>query len=188
VVWWIGASNKIAAAVRQIGENSDRGVAIIAAAILEERLNDAIKRRWVDSPTAVQRMLQVDGGGPLGSFGPKIDLVYLMGLISADGHKDMKIIKKIRNKFAHYIDVDTFETPTIKNWCFDLKHFQNFVMTDAELQGAPIPKKLFGVVGMDANLQIAKERYIVAAQVYSALFGGDQSPYLPPVDIPTPLY
>src|SRR6202035_1300875 len=106
MVWWVGGSKPIEEAIKQIERNSDPPIGIIAAAMLEEHITNAIKRRWHESPAMVRRMLQVDG--PLGNFGPKIDLVFLMGLISADGHHDMILIKKIRNKFAHYLDVDTF--------------------------------------------------------------------------------
>jgi DNA-binding MltR family transcriptional regulator len=187
MVWWVGGSKTIEEAIQQIERNSDRAIGIIAAAMLEEHITNAIKRRWHESPAMVRRMLQVDG--PLGNFGPKIDLVFLMGLISADGHHDMILIKKIRNKFAHYLDVDTFETPVIKGWCFDLKHFQNFVYTDTEISGPGRPKKIFGSAGMDARLQTAKGRYLVAIQVYSMIFGPDwPGAYLPPISLPAPLY
>jgi hypothetical protein len=83
MVWWVGGSKTIQEAIQQIERNSDRGVAIIAAVMLEEHITNAIKRRWRDSHATVGRMLRVDG--PLGNFGPKIDLVFLMGLISAGG-------------------------------------------------------------------------------------------------------
>ena len=98
MVWWVGGSKTIEEAIQQIERNSDRAIGIIAAAMLEEHITNAIKRRWHESPATVRRMLQVDG--PLGNFGPKIDLVFLMGLISPEGHRDMTLIKKIRNKFA----------------------------------------------------------------------------------------
>jgi len=101
----------------------------------------------------------------------------------------MTLIKKIRNEFAHHLDVDTFETPIIKGWCFNLKHFQNFVYTDAELSGPGRPKKIFGSAGMDVQLQTAKGRYLVAIQVYSMIFGPDwPGAYLPPINLPAPLY
>jgi hypothetical protein len=171
MVWWIGGSETVAEAIRQLERNSDRAVGIIAAAMLEEHITNAIKRWWHDSPATVRRMLQVEG--PLGNFGPKIDLVFLMGLISEQGHHDLTLIKKVRNKFAHYLDVDTFETPIIRNWCFDLRHFENFVLTDEELRGPAPPRKILGRSGMDKQLRTAKGRYIVAVQLYSMVFGPD---------------
>lgn len=188
MVWWIGGSEEIHKAILKLGSESDRAVAIIAATILETHITNAIKRRWHESPTVVDRMLRTDG--PLGNFGPKIDLVFLMGLVSAEGHHDMVLIKKVRNRFAHYLDVESFETPLIKSWCLSLKHFENFVLTDAELQGAPKGKgKLFGTVGMDATLKTAKGRYITAVQLYSMIFGPEwPHVYMPPITKPTPLF
>ena len=132
-------------------------------------------------------MLRVDG--PLGNFGPKIDLVFLMGMISPEGHEDMILIKKIRNQFAHYFEVDDFDTPIIKGWCFGLKHFENFVLTDAEMQGAPKGRKMFGIVGMDAKLKTPKGRYITAVQFYSMIFGPEwPGVYMPAIVKPTPIF
>jgi hypothetical protein len=106
--------------------SSDRAVAIIAAVILEQYITAAIRRRWCNNSKVAEAMLRVDGA--LGNLGPKIDLAHLMGLISVDGHKDMTLIKKIRNRFAHYLDVDTCDAPLIKGWCCDLTHFEHFVL------------------------------------------------------------
>jgi DNA-binding MltR family transcriptional regulator len=187
MVWWIGGSSKIEQAIAQIARNSDRAIGIIAAAVLEEHITNAIKKRWRDSPKVADGLLQIEG--PLGNFGPKIDLVFLMGLISPEGHQDMKIIKKIRNKFAHNLEVDTFETPLIKGWCFELSHFEKFVLKDEEMRGPNPAGKIFGVAGMNEKLQQPKGRYLVAVQLYSMLFGADWSGiYMPPVTLPTPIY
>jgi DNA-binding MltR family transcriptional regulator len=187
MVWWIGGSNEIAEAIAQIPRNSDRAVAIIAAAILERHITAAIKRRWRTAPNTSSSMLATEG--PLGNFGPKVDLVYLMGLISAEAHADLKAIKKIRNKFAHYLDVDDFESQAIKSLSQNLTHFENFVLKDDERSGPNPPRKLFYVVGTDAYIQTAKGRYITAVQVYSMIFGPDwDGVYLPPVNIPTSIY
>jgi hypothetical protein len=126
MAWWIGASKEIADAIEQLERSSDRAVAIIAAVILEQYITAAIRRRWCNNSKVAEAMLRVDGA--LGNLGPKIDLAHLMGLISVDGHKDMTLIKKIRNRFAHYLDVDTCDAPLIKGWCCDLTHFEHFVL------------------------------------------------------------
>jgi len=187
---WIGGrperSGVIFDAIRQLERSSDRAIAIIASAILEEHMTNVIKRRWQQHPTTIARILHPEG--PLGSFGPKIDLVLLMGLISSEGHADLKLIKRIRNRFAHYLEVDNFETPEIRSRCFELKHFEKFVLTNAEMSGPTPPKKLFGIAGMDEKLKTPGGRFIVAVQVYSVLFGGDFPAHLPPPNVPSPIY
>ena len=49
-------------------------------------------------------------------------------------------------------------------------------------------RKIFGTAGMDEKLKTQKGRYIVAVQVYSILFGADVFDYIPPPNIPTPIY
>lgn len=184
---WFFRSKTVGEGIRQLEKNSDRGVAIIAASILEEHITSQIKARWCNAPTTVKRMLQPEG--PLGSFGPKIDLIFLMGVVSAQAHQDMVLIKKIRNRFAHHLDVEDFESPMIKAWCFDLQHFTNFVYTDEEMGGAGVPRKLFGAGGMNDRLKTSKGRYIVAVQVYSLILTPSMpSNYVPPPNLPTPFY
>jgi hypothetical protein len=184
MVWWIGGSEVIGSAIRQLEQSSDRAVAIIAATILETHLTTAIKTRWQPHPITIGRMLQPEG--PAGSFGAKIDLALLMSLISFNGHHDLTIIKKIRNRFARHLEVDNFETPEIRQRCFELKHFTKFVLTDAELQGPTTTAKLFGSAGMDAKLQNSKERCIVAVQAYSVIFGYQL--LRPPMQLIQPIY
>jgi DNA-binding MltR family transcriptional regulator len=187
MVWWIGGNEEIHKAIQRLEQESDRSVAIIAATILEQHITEAIKRRWHDHPTTINRIMQIDG--PLGNFGPKIDLVFLIGLVSPEAHQDLVYIKKVRNRFAHYLDVETFDTPLIKGWCFSLQHFSNFVLTDEEMQGAPKAKKVFGSAGMNERLKTAKGRYLTAIQLYSMIFGPEwPGVYMPPIVKPTPLF
>ena len=39
--------------------------------------------------------------GPIGAFGVRNQLAYALGLIDKPTHNDIKLIQKIRNKFAH---------------------------------------------------------------------------------------
>jgi hypothetical protein len=62
------------------------------------------------------------------------------------------------------------------------------VLTNCELSGLAPPKKLFGITGMDEKLKTPGGRFIVAVQVYSVLFGAVFTAYLPPPNVPSPIY
>jgi DNA-binding MltR family transcriptional regulator len=87
--------------------NPERGVAIALPAIIENHLTAILKvamrpdgRIWNDL---------FSSHGPLGNFGIKIRLAYMLGLIESTRLKDLTIITKIRNEFAHKISIKTFD-------------------------------------------------------------------------------
>jgi len=55
--------------------------------------------------------------GPLASFSAKIDLAYLMRIITADIREKLHTIRRIRNEFAHNLAPLTFESPKIRSMC-----------------------------------------------------------------------
>jgi hypothetical protein len=60
------------------------------------------------------------GYGPLATFSAKIELAYLMGVISAQERRDLLIIKDVRNEFAHRPDERTFGSQRISALCGNL--------------------------------------------------------------------
>lgn len=77
---------------------SDRAAAVLGAAYLDAQLEQLFKARLVDdAPPDVVYGPQ----GLLGSFSAKIDMSYSLGWISADGRSDLKLVRDMRNEFAH---------------------------------------------------------------------------------------
>ena len=62
---------------------------------------------------------------PISTFSARIDLAYLLGLIDIITHRDLHLIRKIRNDFGHNHLPLTFEDKTISSRCLALKlHFR----------------------------------------------------------------
>jgi hypothetical protein len=57
------------------------------------------------------------GSGPLGNFGAKIDLGFLMGLYGREKRDDLHTIREIRNAFAHKTKTITFNSTEPKTLC-----------------------------------------------------------------------
>jgi DNA-binding MltR family transcriptional regulator len=85
-------------AFEQLTNDSDRAAGLVAAAIVEQRLEEVMKF-WLEKDLEVQEKL-FRVSGPLGTFSVKIDLAYLMGIITSEGRKDLIRMKDIRNDFA----------------------------------------------------------------------------------------
>lgn len=95
----------------ELAENTDRGAAIIGGSYVEEHLKEALLRflqtdkkgkEWFFSPN-----------GPLASFEGKIRMAYASGMIDAEFQRDLLLIKRIRNDFAHKLGLPGFEAPSI---------------------------------------------------------------------------
>ncbi len=65
------------------------------------------------------RLLEQDA--PLGSLSAKIEISYRLGLTSSLMHRELHLIRKIRNIFAHPPLGVSFEKEPIKNWISELR-------------------------------------------------------------------
>ena len=100
------------------GETNDRAVAIVGPAFLATRLTEMLINFLVDDEKEVRRLMQPEA--PLGTFGAKVSACYCLGLISETIKSDLRIIAKIRNRFAHDLRAD-FSDEQIKSWCRSLR-------------------------------------------------------------------
>ena len=112
-------SDQLNATFAEIFKQSDRASAVVSGGILEEILQRMITALFLPNPNINQSMF--DGLTPISTFGAKIDLSYHLGLVNKTEYEDLKLIKKIRNIFAHSIKAINFETESIKDRCLQLQ-------------------------------------------------------------------
>ena len=99
-------------------EASDRAIAIVGPAFLDTLLSDILTEFMVDDVREVNELLKTDGA--LGSWGNRVRVCYCLGLIDKIVTADLKLVGKIRNRFAHDIRAD-FSAPEISQWCHKLQ-------------------------------------------------------------------
>lgn len=116
-------SEQLNATFVEIFKQSDRASAVVSGGILEEILQRMIIAFFL--PHSNVRKTMFDGLTPISTFGAKIDLSYHLGLINKTEYEDLKLIKKIRNDFAHSIKGINFETENIKDRCLQLQTLKN---------------------------------------------------------------
>jgi hypothetical protein len=97
----INTQDDLTAIMLEIATQNDRGVAITAGALMEDRLEFAIQAHWPTPMSSTLHDTLFVGYGPLASFSAKIDLGHAMGLYGPITRADLKIIKWVRNEFAH---------------------------------------------------------------------------------------
>jgi hypothetical protein len=101
----------------ELQQQTDRGAALIAAAILEEELTEALHARLILTPRISQRLFSLERLGAISDFGTKIDVAFAVGLIRTAAFDDLHLIRRIRNHFAHKKEPLRFDTPQIAEWC-----------------------------------------------------------------------
>ncbi len=118
------ALKKTETLLTEINTQSDRGVAIIGMALLEEELQAAIISFLEDDKKSSERLF--GRSGPLSNLSSKIDLARLLGMSSKAITSDLHILREIRNEFAHSVtskdaSILSFNSPHIKDKCLALQ-------------------------------------------------------------------
>jgi hypothetical protein len=96
---------------RELTLESDRGAALFAAAHLDESLGNLIKAYLVDDDQVAKPIFS--GTAFLATFSARIDLAYLLGLIPPIVRRELHLIRKIRNDFAHSTESLEFDSPAM---------------------------------------------------------------------------
>ncbi|MBE8968698.1 hypothetical protein IQ277_21490 [Nostocales cyanobacterium LEGE 12452] len=100
-------------------EETDRGCALMASAYLDSELEKLIKAKLVNNENVAKELFTQNGS--LGSFSARINFAYLLGLISNTTKRNLNILRKIRNEFAHIASPLSFKTPDISSRCNELR-------------------------------------------------------------------
>jgi DNA-binding MltR family transcriptional regulator len=103
----------------EVFKQTDRASAIVSSALLEELLERLVLAFLIDHQSAKRDLL--DGMTLLSTMSAKINLAYYLGLLEQSEFEDLKLIKNIRNDFAHSFETISFETQRIKDKCLQLK-------------------------------------------------------------------
>ena len=93
---------------------SPRELAIVSAAVLDVALAELLTHRLSGENREIEAFLGLNGDGraPVATFGARIQLGLLVGILVPSDAAILRIIKDIRNQFAHRTNVD-FLSPTI---------------------------------------------------------------------------
>ncbi len=81
---------------------TDRAAVVLGGAKLDLLLHRILQKHFL-SPIKSDTDPLLDQSLPLGSFGPKIDIAYRVGLIDSEFAKVLHLFRKIRNDFAHEV-------------------------------------------------------------------------------------
>jgi Mannitol repressor len=137
-----------------LGKESDRGVALIGAAYLDDILLKLLQAHLIEAASSKEFKEFFSGLGLLSGFSSRIKAAYLLGLIGEKVYRDLEYVRKIRNQFAHNPWDLSFDDQQIKDWCSQLRHYtfhkpagarDRFINTVSTLES------LLGLVIVDAK-------------------------------------
>ena len=105
--------------VKEFQGETDRGAALVGAALIDLRLTEAL-RAFMVSNNAADELLE-GPTAPLGTFASRIAATFALGLIDAHEKHECHLIRKVRNEFAHRAHGTTFHDHDISKLCHELQ-------------------------------------------------------------------
>lgn len=181
---WVAFKPSTREALTELQNGSDRVIGVVAGAIIDSSLTDALKDEL--KPDSSERTQEIQSNvfqpdGILGNFGAKISIAYLLGYFTPEAYKDLMNFKYIRNLFAHYSEHNSFDTQIVRDRC------ANFKLIDARIQppavtvtyssGATTSIDAYStgphgfylhVVNYDEALKTPKGRFIATTKLFCA--------------------
>lgn len=92
----------------EMAEESYRGRVVLGLAWIDRLIQIKLMNEYAFGSAKVRKEL-FSPHGPFGEISGKISAAYCAGWLDEDVYHDLKIIQKLRNKFAHDIEVDPLE-------------------------------------------------------------------------------
>ena len=134
----------------------DRSFCLLLTAMLENELDRAIDHWLGDLPEKIRHDMY-DFDGPLGNFSRKITLASALEIIGSTSQENFRLIRHVRNAFAHAKVPLTFKTTEVSAVCADLKRI-NIFEPPVEVDQAPqMPaRERFEAVCNETMLRLAR--------------------------------
>jgi len=101
--------------VQDLGKETDRGVALVGGAFLDAIIGNLLLKSLANDKKSVQALIEYPG--PVNASADRANLAYCVGLVGPKTLDELKLIRKIRNHFAHMHRAVSFEQPGIKELC-----------------------------------------------------------------------
>ena len=98
--------------MHELDNQSDRGAALIAAAVVEVALRRAISSKIGAFPDWEEILFESEGA-PMGTFYARIKMARALCIIGPIAEAHLDAIRRIRNQFAHSVFRIDFESPAI---------------------------------------------------------------------------
>ncbi|GLS35409.1 hypothetical protein GCM10010869_09970 [Mesorhizobium tianshanense] len=113
--------------MEEFQSESDRACAVLGPAFLDDQLRELLKSFLVDDQRVAD--LFASSMGPLASFSSRIEMAFALGFLAPREVRDLNLIRKVRNEFAHQLAGTSFVSPKVVSWCSELAQCDVFSWT-----------------------------------------------------------
>lgn len=100
-------------AMAEMQTASDRAVAIVGCALIEEELKAAIITRFTHKGDIAKAIFEPNSA--LNTYEARVSLGFLLGVFNGDLKDALIGVSKIRNKFAHLPEIGSFNEAALHN-------------------------------------------------------------------------
>ena len=150
--------DQLSAETRQLcevaNEEDDFPCVLICASFLDECLKTMLEKALGASSSVLTEMLHTDR--PLGTFSSRRDLLHCLGLVNERDYRNLRLIAKIRNDFAHSHLRMGFDAESVSSRCKELE-FPGGDGSDSPFQRFQDPRSRFIInCVLLANMLIAR--------------------------------
>lgn len=115
----LSTAEDMAAFVKELQRESDRGLPLVATSLLDELLRETLRALFCDNPSATKAL---DGfNAPIGTFSSRVETCHALGLIDQFEYAEVNLLRKVRNEFAHSRHGKSFGDEKIISICASLK-------------------------------------------------------------------
>jgi mannitol operon repressor len=115
----LSTAEDLAKFVEELKHESDRGLALVALALIDDRLCETLRSFFREGASAAK--LLDDGNAALGSLSSRSEACFALGLIDDYEHTEINLLRKVRNEFAHAKHGISFQTPRVQGLCSGLQ-------------------------------------------------------------------
>ena len=115
----LSTAEDLANFVEELRRESDRGLALVAAALIDDKLAETLRHFFCEGGSA--RKLIDDTNAPLGTFSARTEACFSLGLIDEFEYAEIALMRRVRNEFAHAKHGMSFQTPRVQGLCSSLK-------------------------------------------------------------------
>jgi hypothetical protein len=104
--------------IKQLVGESDRGAALVGIAYLDDLLAGLFRAHMLTKKVSEGLL---EGFAPLSTFSSRIDVAYCLGWIGPETYRDLHLLRKVRNEFAHAHEPVTFSSAKVQARCRELQ-------------------------------------------------------------------
>jgi DNA-binding MltR family transcriptional regulator len=138
-----------------VGAQDDRAMVLSLSTFIEDTLGRLLIAYFRDCKATKEL---VEGfSAPLGTFGSRTKAAYAFGLVTEEQYKDMEILRKVRNQFAHNWEGVSLSRNDIQALIGQLS---GYTVDHKEIKGGNIEKMLGTLSTCCMELQIFLGRLI----------------------------